>query len=45
MSCMAVVVPSHPYNAGTERVGFTDQHILLAPSPKHREMLGESREG
>ena len=51
MSCMAVVVSygyrsSHPYNVGTEHVGFSPtRQTLLAPSAKHREVLGESHEG
>ena len=38
--------PSHPYNAGTEHVGFSPtRQTLLAPSAKRREVFGESREG
>ena len=38
--------PSHPYNAGTEHVGFSrTTQKLLAPIAKHREVLGESHEG
>ena len=37
---------SHPYNAGTEYVGFSPtRQTLLARSAKHREVLGESHEG
>ena len=50
MSCMAVVFqdrrPWRLYNAGTEHVGFSPtRQILLTPSAKHREVLGESNEG
>ena len=35
--------PSHPYNAGTENVGFSlSRQTLLAPSTKRREVSGES---
>ena len=38
--------PSHPYNAGTEHVGFSPiKQTLLAPSAKCREVLRESHEG
>ena len=38
--------PSHPYYAGTERVGFSlARQTLLAPSAKHREVFGELHEG
>ena len=38
--------PSHPYNAGTEHVGFSPtRQALLAPSAKRREVFGESHEG
>ena len=38
--------PSPPYNAGTEHVGFSPtRQTLLAPSPKRREVFGESHEG
>ena len=37
---------SHPYNAGTENVGFSPtRQTSLAPSAKRREVLGESHEG
>ena len=37
--------PSHPYNVGTEHVGFPPtRQALLAPSAKRREVLGESHE-
>ena len=37
--------PSHPYNAGTEHVGFSPtRQTLLAPSAKRREVFGESHE-
>ena len=37
---------SHPYNAGTEDVGFSPtRQILLAPSAKRREVFDESHEG
>ena len=37
--------PSHPYNAGTEHVGFSPtRQILRAPSAKRREVFGESHE-
>ena len=40
------IVPSHPYNAGTEHVGVSPtRQTLLAPSAKHREVSGESHEG
>ena len=50
ISCMAVVVyddrPPHPYNAGTEHVGFSlTRRTLLAPSAKRREVEGEPHEG
>ena len=36
-------IPSPPYNAGTEHVGFSPtRHALLAPSVKRRGVLGES---
>ena len=39
-------IPSLLYNAGTEHVGFSPtRQILLAPSPKRREVLNESHEG
>ena len=35
----------HPYNAKTEKVGFSPtMRALLAPSEKRREVLGESHE-
>ena len=35
-SRMAIDRPSHPYNAGTEHVGFSPtSQTLLAPSAKH----------
>ena len=38
--------PSHPYNAGTEHVGFSrTRQTLLAPSAKRREVFGEPHEG
>ena len=38
--------PSHPYNAGTEHVGFSPtRQTLPAPSAKRREVIGESHEG
>ena len=38
--------PSHSYNAGTEHVGFSQtRKTLLAPSPKRREVVGESLKG
>ena len=38
--------PSHPYNGGTEHVGFPPtRQALLAPSAKRREVFGESHEG
>ena len=38
--------PSHPYNAGTEHIGFARfGPILLAPSAKCREVSGERHEG
>ena len=38
--------PSHPYNAGTEHVGFSPtRQTLLATSLKRREVFGESHEG
>ena len=38
--------PSHPYNAGTERVGFSStRQTLLAPSANSREVFGESHGG
>ena len=38
--------PSHPYNAGTEYVGFSPtRQTLPAPSAKRREVFGESHEG
>ena len=37
---------SHPYNAGTEHVGFSPtRQTLLAPSAKRREVEGGEREG
>ena len=37
---------SHPYYAGTERVGFSlTRQTMLAPSAKRREVFGESHEG
>ena len=38
---------SHPDYSGTEHVGFspTRQALLLAPSAKRREAVGESPEG
>ena len=39
-------IPSHPYYAGTEHVGFSPtRQTLLAPSAKRREVFGESHEG
>ena len=47
-SCMAVVYDhrsSHPYNTGTEHVGFPPtRQILLAPSAVRSEVLSESHE-
>ena len=47
-SHMTIHGPSHPYNAGTEHVGFypTRQTSLapLAPSAKCRAVFGESHE-
>ena len=41
-----VVRPSHPYNAGTEHVGFSPtKQISLAPSTMRREVFGESYKG
>ena len=38
--------PWHPYNAGTEQVGFSPtRQALLAPSARRREVFGESHEG
>ena len=38
--------PSHPYNAGTEPVGFSPTRLtMLAPSAKGREVFGESQRG
>ena len=38
--------PSHPYNVGTEHVGFSPTtHPLLAPNAKRRQVFGESHEG
>ncbi|CAN0422214.1 unnamed protein product, partial [Laminaria digitata] len=38
--------PSHPYNAGTEHVGFSPtRQTSLAPSAMRREVFGESHEG
>ena len=38
--------PLHPYNAGTEHVGFSPtRQALLAPSTKRREAFHESHEG
>ena len=38
--------PSHPYNVGTEQVGFSPtRQALHAPSAKRREVLGGSHEG
>ena len=38
--------PSHPYNAGTEYVGFLPtKQTLLAPSAKRRDVFGDSHEG
>ena len=38
--------PSHPYNAGTEHVGFSQtRKILLASSAKRHEVLDKSHEG
>ena len=38
--------PSHPYNAGTEHVGFSPtREKSLAPSANSREVFGESNEG
>ena len=38
--------PLHPYNAGTNHVGFSPtRHTLLAPSARRREVFGESHEG
>ena len=51
MSCMALVVwpysrLSHPYNSGTEDVGFSPTgRKLLALSAKRREGFGKSHEG
>ena len=48
MPRMAVAVymtiyPSHPYNAGTEDVGFSPtRQAFLAPCAKNREVFGES---
>ena len=37
---------SHPYNAGTEHVGYSStRQTLLTPSAKRREVSGESHEG
>ena len=45
MPCSYTIDP-HPYDAGTEHVGFSPtRQALLAPSPKRREVLGESHEG
>ena len=36
----------HPYYAGTEHVKFSPTgQALLAPSPEHSEVFGESHEG
>ena len=51
MSCMAVYSQydyrrSHPYDARTKHVGFSPiRQVLLVPSAKLCEVLGESREG
>ena len=38
--------PSHPYNAGTEHVGFSStRQTWLARSAKRREVFGESHGG
>ena len=38
--------PSHPYNTGTEHVGFSPtRQSLLAPSARQREVFGESHKG
>ena len=38
--------PSHPYDAGTEHVGFSPtRRTFLAPSAKRREVFGELHEG
>ena len=38
--------PSHPYNGGTEHVGFSPtRQALLAPSAKRREVFDRSHEG
>ena len=45
-SQMTIDRPSHPYNAGTEHVGFPPtRQRLLAPSANRREVSGESHEG
>ena len=50
ISCMAVVVydlrPSHPYDAGTEILGFSPTRLALrVSSAKRREVSSESHEG
>ena len=38
--------PSHPYNPGTEHVGFSPTpQTLLAPSAKRREVFGSRLKG
>ena len=38
--------PSHPYNAGTEHVGFSlTRQTLLEPSAKRREVFASRMEG
>ena len=38
--------PLHPYNAGTEHVGFSQtRQALLAPSAQRHEVFGESHNG
>ena len=46
-SGMTVAIrPLHPYNAGTEHVGFSPtRQTLLAPSAKRREVFSGSHEG
>ena len=40
------IKPSHPYNAGTEHVGFSPtRQALRAPSAKRREVFVESQRG
>ena len=44
LSYTAVVVPPNPYNAGTERVGFSwTRQASLATSAKRREVFGEMK--